>query len=325
MINKADYGKVSIVIPIYNVEKYITHCLDTVIHQTYSNLEIILVNDGSSDKSAELCQNYVDNDSRIKLINKVNGGLSDARNVGMDYATGIYITFIDSDDEVKHDYIEYLLELLVNNNADASVCQKQFISESGEEIPLNDNKIKNITFETTQDCLKDFLVNKNIETTAWGKLYFLSKISDIKFPVGKFHEDIFTTYKFLMRCNIVAVGSEAKYLYRKRENSITSTMFSERHLDSIYGCIERAEVISSAYPELGVFARGRVIISANSCLVKMCDSGSKEYIGFLKAIYKKYWIDFKKAKITASLKTKTMAFLGRYNIYLLYCLIKLLY
>ena len=180
---------VSVIIPIYNVEKYLKKCIESVINQTFSDLEIILVNDGSTDNCKEICEDYKSKDNRIKFIHKSNGGLSSARNAGIQVATGDYYTFIDSDDYIMSDMIEQLVYMAQLTDADISLCCKTN-QENGFEEGIN----KKIEIFTKEEALKCILTEKKILTSAWGKLYKRKLFNEVRYPDGKIYEDLGTTY-----------------------------------------------------------------------------------------------------------------------------------
>lgn len=227
---------VSVIIPIYKVEPYLCECVDSVINQTYKNLEIILVDDGSPDKCPEICDEYAQKDSRIKVIHKPNGGLSDARNAGIEVAKGEWISFVDSDDIVNNNFIEVLLNTAINNSCEIAVCGYNCFYEKKE---LN---ISNATTaDSTHKCnllipiqvlKKQFKSAKYV--VIWNKLY--KKVlfeSNIRFPKGRLHEDEFTTYKLCIHASKIADISENLYYYRQRKGSITSVISEKHILDSI--------------------------------------------------------------------------------------------
>ena len=190
---------VSVIVPIYKVEQYLTHCVNTIVNQSYSNLEIILVDDGSPDNCGKMCDEFASQDSRIKVIHKQNGGLSDARNAGIDVATGDYITFVDSDDYVMPNMIESLMKVIVNANADIVQCnyirsKNDFIGEPQHESSQSDKFT--VYFE---DKMSAYLKDNKINTVVWGKIYKRSLFNEIRNPVGRLHEDVFTTYNFRQR------------------------------------------------------------------------------------------------------------------------------
>lgn len=215
MVNKI----ISIVVPIYNVEKYLERCIDSIINQTYKNLEIILVNDGSTDDSGMICDNYKNKDNRIKVIHKKNGGLSEARNFGIDIATGTYIGFVDSDDWIETNMYERLLEKLEYNKGDISIC--------GRYIDFIDKK--NIVYkkQDTEKILnrKEALIELNsfsfFDMSACDKLYKKELFREIRFPVGKKCEDYYTMFKIFDKADKIICFSEPLYHYFQRDNSIS--------------------------------------------------------------------------------------------------------
>ena len=219
---------VSVVIPIYNVEKYLDNCVASVCNQTYQNLDIILVDDGSPDHCPEMCEEYARNDTRIRVVHKQNGGLSDARNCGIKAAKGKYITCIDSDDYVSKDFVEYLYRLLKGANADISICD--FVKTKS----LNENRIftSEEKIELSPDqAIQEMLYAKTFTTSAWGKLYRAELFHGITYPLGKYSEDMYTTYKLLEKANKVVYGNQVCYYYVHRSNSILTGSFSSKHLD----------------------------------------------------------------------------------------------
>lgn len=281
---------VTVVIPVYNVEHYLRECLESVVNQTYQNLQIILVDDGSTDSSTIICDEYALRDKRIRVIHKDNGGLSDARNKGIDLANGEYITFIDSDDVVEQDMIEYLMHLISRYNADISVCQAQYISDSGLLLKKPYSEIKEKKVINALNCIHEFLYGQEIGTVAWRKLYKRSLFQEIRYPVGRYHEDVFTTYKLVAISDSIAIGSEAKYLYRIRPSSIMRSPFSPKHLDLVVGKREMARFIENKFPDSIELAYASIIYAANKCVYRMGESNSTErrYIKYLQCVYRKY-------------------------------------
>ena len=221
---------VSIVVPIYKVEKYLARCVNSLTSQTYKNIEIILVDDGSPDNCPKMCDEYAKNDKRIKVIHKKNGGLSDARNVGLGLSRGEYIAFVDSDDYVSTNFIEVLLNTCYKNGADISCCNFYRVSNGRDTIAQKHMSSKNFT---NVEAIRDiFLANSLCEIMTWNKLYRTSlfKDNDIKFPVGKVHEDNFTTYKLLYYANKITFVNQPLYYYLQRGDSIMGQTFNENRL-----------------------------------------------------------------------------------------------
>lgn len=211
---------VSIIVPIYKVEPYLRRCLDSIVNQTYTKLEIILVDDGSPDGCPQICDEYAAKDNRIIVIHKENGGLSDARNTGLDICKGEYISFVDSDDWVNEKYVETLLRIAAKKNADIAI---------GEHIKTNGNISRNPkaiftkTFTSKEGLTLLFGRNNITYTISCGKLYKKSLFTTLRFPKGKYHEDEFTSYILFYNSKKITYTSEILYYYYQRAGSIVST------------------------------------------------------------------------------------------------------
>lgn len=235
---------ISIIVPIYNVEKYLKTCLNSIVNQTYRNLEIILVDDGSPDQCGEICDEYAEKDDRIKVIHKENGGLSDARNAGINIASGKYIAFIDSDDYIADNFIQYLYDLCEGKNADMAECQYiEFKEESKNENDLTKKEDYIVDVEQILEMLYSEEDVERISTTVvWNKLYKRELFDTIRFPKGKIHEDEFITYKLYWKMNSkIAITNQKLYYYRNRVDSITGNEFNKKRLDYIEALQERLE------------------------------------------------------------------------------------
>jgi len=257
---------VSIIIPVFKVEKYLKRCIDSIISQTYKNIEIILVDDGSDDNCPKICDEYKKIDSRIVVIHKKNGGLSDARNYGIKEAKGEYITFVDSDDTIEQNYVDCLLETLLKNNADISVCGYMVKYDNGKEIPNANGKQMILN---SKETLENMLYQRDFNVASWAKLYKRSLFNKIEFPVGKIHEDAFTTYKLVMKSKRIACDLKPLYNYMIRSNSILTGDFSEKKLLVIDAYDEMGKAISKKYNDLeSAIIRGKVYARI-SCLRQM--------------------------------------------------------
>ena len=193
---------ISVILPIYNVSDYLDRCMKSIINQTYKNIEIIMVDDGSTDNSALKCDEYKKKDDRVVVFHKENGGLSDARNYGIKRASGDYITCVDSDDFVDLDYIEYLYSLITKYNVKMSICQHRVLYSNGKVKEFGKSGKEVLS---SKKCLERMLYHDVIDTSAWAKLYDRSLFSDVEYPKGKLFEDIGTTYKLMLQCNEIAV------------------------------------------------------------------------------------------------------------------------
>lgn len=239
---------VSVVVPIYKVEKYLSSCIESIINQTYKKIEIILVDDGSPDSCPRICDSYADLDSRIVVIHKKNGGLSDARNVGIGKSTGEYITFVDSDDRLEAEFIELLLNLILKTNSDIAFCDYQNINEESNIIGYSKTKNSILCFSNFE-CLKNMYQPRfhGIEFVTWGKLYKtqLFKKNNIEFPYGKIHEDTFTTYKLCYYSKKTVFTERCLYCYRIRPGSIMTSSFNVKHVDKLEAGLEACDFFES--------------------------------------------------------------------------------
>lgn len=217
---------ISVIIPVYNVEKYLDRCLKSVVNQTYKNLEIILVDDGSTDLSGQICDDYAAKDKRIKVLHNENGGASVARNAALDIATGDYIGFVDSDDQIKEDMYEYLYNLLQREQADIAMCDytrkpKELIRDVREE------KIRKFNSEEMQ--LFFYRVNgEGNYYSAWNRLYKKSILEDVRFIEGKITEDVLFTYEVYKKANKMVFSNQKKYLYVKNDKSVTRSKLCKK-------------------------------------------------------------------------------------------------
>lgn len=242
--------KVSIIVPVYKVEKYIHRCIDSIIKQTYENIEIILVDDGSPDHCGEIVDEYEKMDHRIKVIHKENGGLSDARNVGMNQVSGEFVIFVDSDDWVEKTMIEKMVDSCDQHHAD--VVQSAFYY-AYEDKRLLDNR-----YYSTKDLpvildrktlMYELVTNEKVKNFAWGKLYKTDLIKDIPFKKGVLFEDVFWAHQVMHEVNTYVIIHEPLYNYYQRSDSIVAT-YTARNLDILKGLLERHCFIENHYKEL---------------------------------------------------------------------------
>lgn len=221
---------VSIIVPIYKVEPYLRRCLDSIVNQTYTNLEIILVDDGSPDGCPQICDEYAAKDERIVVIHKENGGLSDARNAGLDICKGEYISFVDSDDWVENEYIFCLVENALSTNSDITIVN--------HDLVWNNHQLKSEPFESCtidgQKAFRKIILSQTIHLgIAWAKLYRKRLFKDIRFPKGKIHEDDFTSYKLVYEANRICCVDYVLYHYYQRSDSISKTDKNYNHMDVV--------------------------------------------------------------------------------------------
>lgn len=222
---------VSIIVPVYNVEQYLKECIESILAQAWKNFEVILVDDGSTDSSGKICDEYSQKKEFISVIHKKNGGLSSARNAGIDVAQGDYLAFIDSDDVVHPRYLSELVAIVKKEKADlaacnfcvGSLCRWKNFSEVKYDIRCN------------EDVLKKMNDNDVVVTVAWNKLYHAKFFREygLRYPVGKIHEDMFLTPQILYYTKKMVITNEQLYFYRQRENSIMNSSFSIKQLDAL--------------------------------------------------------------------------------------------
>lgn len=260
--------KISIVIPVYNVEKYLEKCIESVINQTYNNLEIILVDDGSPDNCGSICDEYSKKDGRIKVIHQFNGGLSNARNTGIRNATGSYITFIDSDDYVDNSYVEVLYRNILQHNSDMSIGTHKVIYDNSVIDKATHDEFQG----KPEEILKRMLYDQDVDVSAWGKLYKIELFRNIEFPEGRLYEDAATTYKLIDTCRIVSVKSESLYNYTIRKNSISQCEFSQKKMDLITSTREMTDYIKEKYPNLEKACRRRLMYAYLSTLSQLVNA-----------------------------------------------------
>lgn len=227
---------ISVIIPIYKVEQYLKRCVDSVLNQTYTNLEIILVDDGSPDSCPKICDDYATLDSRVKVIHKKNGGLSSARNAGLNICKGEYIAFVDSDDFVSNYFVDFLYKAVVDNHVNISVAEYRSFNENEELIDENkpdDYAAEKQSLEEMMSRYSSIYAHDSMLTiVSWNKLYKVDLFDEIRFPEGKLYEDAATTYKILNRCDEIAFVKNPLYYYLLRRNSISGNeKFIEKTLD----------------------------------------------------------------------------------------------
>lgn len=236
---------ISVIVPVYNVEPYLDRCVESIVNQTYRNLEIILVDDGSPDNSPQMCDAWAEKDARIQVIHKENGGLSDARNAGMAAATGELMGFVDSDDWITSDFFSILYENMREYHADISACDVYF---SHGEVPAG-ILANTVTVHTSEEAINDILHGRGFRAVAWNKLYRREILSDEQYPVGKYHEDEFLTYKLLVKANRLTYVDKPMYCYFQRPGSIMNSN-SIKRLDALDAHYERLAFLKQRFPAL---------------------------------------------------------------------------
>lgn len=228
---------ISVIVTIYNIERYIEKCIISIINQTYKNIEIILVDDGSKDKSANICDEYEKKDRRIKVIHKENGGHSDARNTGLDMATGEYYMFVDGDDYIKEDMIERMYDELVKSSTDMVICEFQYVDEDGNYIEQEINKQPPKVI-LDEKIFWDTYMTYGI-MVVWCKLFKKKCFENVRFPRGQLHEDEAVMHRLIGNCNEICYINERLYFYVQRNGSTMNKKISIDNLCYINTVYER--------------------------------------------------------------------------------------
>ncbi len=276
---KNDQQLISIIVPIYNVKPYLRRCVDSILNQTYKNLEIFLVDDGATDGCGLICDEYAAKDERIKVIHKENGGLSDARNVAIDVATGDFILCVDSDDYVHHTLVETLHDSLKEFGADISVIGRKDVYD-GDEIDLVTRHSNETTVFGVEDGLEAMLYQQDMTTSAWGKLYKAELFADgIRYPKGKLCEDLDTTYKLFAKSSKIVSNSAQLYYYLQRDDSIIKSAFKLGRADALKFAEDQLFFIRKKFPNIEKAACNRLFMEAVFIMLTMSKEDRANYHG----------------------------------------------
>lgn len=249
---------ISIIVPVYNVEEYLEKCVESIINQTYKNIEIILVDDGATDNSGKICDELGKKDDRIIVIHKANGGLSDARNAGLKIAKGEYIGFVDSDDYIAEDMFETLYNLNKKYNSEISIVSYYEIYK-GRVIGVRDSK--NLEELTKLEAIRELLIDTNIQSYAWNKLFKKELFDGLEFPTNKNFEDIATTLLLFEKANKVVLLEDPKYYYVRRDNSIIGVRNYKTYKDYLDVIYDKYNYLDGKYEELDLYNAYNYIIN----------------------------------------------------------------
>lgn len=252
---------VSLIVPVYKVEEYLNRCVDSIVKQTYHNLEIILVDDESPDSCPAICNRWAEKDKRIKVIHKKNGGLSDARNVGVQVSSGKYICFIDSDDWISEDFVEVLANAL-NNGASIAECATRLFDKEDKTIRIRGSETGLINRE---EALSRLILEKGVFQTVCDKMYRREDIFALPFIVGKYHEDDFWSWKAFLKAETFFISEKPLYNYLQRDNGITGSAYSLKRLDGLDARYERMIGLSDL-PNINTLAKLKFI---DSCMYNL--------------------------------------------------------
>lgn len=269
---------ISVIVPVYNVQNYLVNCIKSILNQTYKNIEIILVDDGSTDDSGSICDSYAKIDNRINVIHKANGGLSDARNIGIKNAQGNYITFVDSDDYIDKNYVESLYILITKYDSDIA-CSNMKKTNSLDDKIINKNE--KISVYNSFNAIKEILYQRNIDNSAPSKLLKKELFKNIYFPVGYAFEDLDTMYKLFLQANKIVSTNFSYYLYYQREDSILHSV-KDKTINDLLTIIENMNDNLKNYDELKAPLQAR-ILNANFYIYNRSNNisikeNSKKYI-----------------------------------------------
>lgn len=310
-----DKDLISVVVPIYNIENYVKTCVESLIQQSYKNLEILLINDGSTDNSAKVCQEY-SNNSNVFLYTKKNGGLSDARNYGLNLAKGKYVAFVDGDDYVEPDYIAKLYEAIVSNNSEVAMCEyfevdenKQILKTVNLNQPLNMSSISG-------KILLDFFYKAGgvVDQVIWNKLYDKGVFSKVKFAKGKYYEDGYIIAPLYWNVKKVSLVRQPLYNYVQRSDSIMHTKLSKKKIKDSEGTYQyRINFFKGKDQHLYSLAitdyKSWILNFATNYLL---NNENNEYLDHLQSQYRKY----NKLGSRPGIKYKVLNFLANQNLIL---------
>lgn len=249
---------ISVIVPVYNVEKYLKKCIKSIMSQSYTNLEIILINDGSTDNSGKICDELKEQDKRIKVIHKSNGGLSDARNAGLKIANGKYIGFVDSDDYIAEDMFETLYNINKKYNSDISIVSFYEIYKDKVIGVRDSKKLKELT---KIDAMKELLIDTNIQSYAWNKLFRRELFEGLEFPTNKNFEDIATTLLLFEKANKIVLLEEPKYYYVRRDDSIVGVRNYKTYKDYLDVIYDKYKYLDGKYEELDLYNAYNFVIN----------------------------------------------------------------
>lgn len=266
---------ISVIVPVYNVEKYINKCVESIVNQTYKDLEIILVDDGSPDNCPAMCDEWAKKDGRIKVIHKENGGVSTARNVGLENAKGDFIGFVDSDDYIASNMYEFLLNSLIVNNSDVSVCSTFLVSENNEI--KSDNKVKSQLLNQ-EESVK--YISYEMNNSLWNKLFRKDVIKDLRFEEGYTHgEDHLILLNVLKNIKKVSFVEDSLYYYVQRSNSTTGAKFNSKSFDQVYMKDALYDFVKDNFPYVSNYYR-KLSFSAreNMCRKIILSNSDDKYV-----------------------------------------------
>lgn len=319
-MDKDKHTLVSIIIPVYNVEKYLNECLDSVVNQSYRDIEIILVDDGSTDASGSLCDKWKIKDNRIKVIHKGNGGLSDARNIGIKNSKGKYVYFLDSDDFIALNTIEEMINTAEDNQLDIVMADLvPFIDKPRKKLLAE----KRVEITSNIEMMRKMFLNDGITHCACGKLFLSSLWKYINFPKGSVYEDYATIYLIVGESKKIGlIDNIDTYFYRMRLDSIMHNSFSDRDLVIFQIAHNVTKYVEEYYPQIKEYAEYMELVTNLKFMKKILDVSFNAYIGEQRKIYQcvkkyKYLIKMPWAKKSDKFKVRLLI-VNKYIFYLVY-------
>lgn len=290
--------KISIIVPVYNVEKYLQRCVDSILNQDFQDFEVILVDDGSTDCCSEICEKYREKDDRVVVLHKENGGLSSARNAGLNIARGEYIGFVDSDDWISPTMYAELYQICDKENLEMAIC--------GVKLCFDDEKNDNIYYKSEKNkimsrkqALKELFLYSTFGEEAWNKLYKRCLFEKLRYPEGKIHEDTFCICEILGQCMKIGYISEVGYNYYQRENSIMGLNKKIPSVDKIESVRVVLEYLKTNYIEIydeGLYNISSAPLKNISSVLGMKTEKALQYKKELKKFYRCYIKDIMKNK-----------------------------
>ncbi|MCM1059370.1 MAG: glycosyltransferase family 2 protein [Eubacterium sp.] len=299
------HSLVSVVVPVYNVKKYLSKCVESIMSQTYDNYEVLLIDDGSTDGSSEMCDRFAEQYEKIFAYHKENGGLSDARNFANKYLKGDYIVYIDSDDYVDSEHISILTECMSKYNADFVIAAH--IEEDEFGTVLNKKNFDNkVTVYDTKSALEEMCYEKKIGTSAWGKLIKRETAFANEFPKGMLYEDLATIYKMIGSCSKIVYIDQPIYHYLQRNGSIRFSKYTPKVIHIMQAAENLLDFINEKYPDIRSAGIHRYFLSANEFCARAVNE--KDFLGITRKVrvnLRKYWSNIQRnPKVSIKQKTK---------------------
>ena len=310
---------ISIIVPVYKTEQYLNRCIDSIINQTYKNLEIILIDDGSHDGCGKICDEYAKKDERIKVVHKSNGGMSSARNVGLDTAKGDYIAFVDSDDYIALDMMEKMRAYVADNNADMAVCgftrlsEKKVLLEQGKEVISGVYSPEKL-FESERAHIDGIVDRVSLYTESLcNKLYKRYIFDDLRLKVGKNHEDFYIMHHIISKCKKVYLSNDMFYFYWYNSKSVSAVKYNITRLDAVEAHLDRISLLD----KIGLHSRiGFYLYSAINVLTtgyNLLDKKDKQVNSRIKELRSEVLICYKKHYKKMNFKYRMFAMMFKYS------------